>query len=116
MSARAAKLWEIRDPAFQAKVFREACQRHGLPEPVGEHVFARPRLWRFDFCWPQHMVAIESDGGIWTRGRHTRGKGYLEDMRKLNEAVRLGWRVVRATPQTLCSSVTLDLLRDLIRS
>ena len=33
-----------------------------IPEPTRELVFAPPRKWRFDFAWPEHLVAVEIDG------------------------------------------------------
>ena len=69
----------------------------GLPEPVTEFVFAPPRRWRFDICWPARRVAVEVDGGTWSVGRHTRGKGFEDDAIKCNAAVELGWRVFRYT-------------------
>ena len=70
----------------------------GLSGAVLEYRFAPPRRWRFDIAWPDIRIALEQDGGIWTRGRHSRGAGQLADMEKLNEAARLGWRVGRFTP------------------
>jgi len=70
-------------------------QLAGLPTPETEHYFARPRKWRFDFAWPDRSIAIEVDGAVYSGGRHTRGKGYENDMEKLNEAVLRGWRVLR---------------------
>ena len=69
------------------------------------------RDWRFDFAWPHFLiegmdrggVAVELDGGTWTRGRHTRGAGYRGDCEKLNAATSLGWR---------CYRVTTDMLDD----
>lgn len=60
--------------------------------------FAPPRRWRFDFACPDAWVAIEVDGGAYTQGRHTRGKGYENDCEKLNAATVLGWAVFRVTP------------------
>ena len=68
--------------------------------PVGwvkEHRFHPTRLWRFDYAWPTYRVALEVEGGIWTGGRHTRGKGFANDIEKYDEAVILGWRVLRIT-------------------
>ncbi|NIV32688.1 MAG: hypothetical protein GWN58_25550, partial [Anaerolineae bacterium] len=31
-------------------------------------------------------------------GRHTRGDGFAKDIEKYNEALLLGWRVLKATP------------------
>jgi len=47
------------------------------------------------------MIAVEVEGGVWSRGRHVRGAGYLADLEKYNAAVVMGWRVLRYTPQTL---------------
>jgi hypothetical protein len=74
------------------------CRWLGLPEPVREYEFAQTRKWRFDLAWPGSMVAAEVDGGVWTGGRHTRGKGYEEDCEKLSVAAAMGWRVICCTP------------------
>jgi hypothetical protein len=73
----------------------------GIREPEKEFKFHPTRKWRFDYCWPDLRVAVEIEGGIWTRGRHTRGAGALGDMEKYNEAARMGWRVFRFTPDQL---------------
>ena len=69
----------------------------GVPEPEREHQFAKAmgRRWRFDFAWPDAMLAAEVEGGVWVRGRHTRGAGYVADCEKYNAATMLGWRVLR---------------------
>ena len=77
------------------------CRALNVPAPVAEHRFAPPRRWRFDWAWPDHMVALEVEGAVWTGGRHTRGSGYLKDMEKYSEAAISGWCVVRCTPATL---------------
>jgi hypothetical protein len=40
---------------------------------------------------------------VWSGGRHTRGKGFIEDCNKYNEAVMLGWRVIRVTTEMVKS-------------
>ena len=64
-----------------------------------EHKFHPTRRWRFDFVMLplEAKVAVEIEGGVFTQGRHTRGKGFTEDLLKYNEAVMLGWRVLRYT-------------------
>jgi very-short-patch-repair endonuclease len=42
-------------------------------------------------------LAVEVEGGMWTRGRHVRGEGYEGDCEKYNAAVLGGWRVLRFT-------------------
>ena len=39
----------------------------------------------------------EYEGGVWTKGRHTRGKGYINDTKKYNLAVMNGWKLLRYT-------------------
>jgi hypothetical protein len=82
----------------------------GFPAPVPEHRFAPPRRWRFDLCWPAHMVALEREGGTWKGGRHTRGKGYAADCEKYSRAAVLGWRVVRVTADMVRSGLAAELL------
>lgn len=63
-----------------------------------EFQFAPPRKWRADFVIPEHMIAIEIEGGIWTGGRHVRPKSFIADCRKYSALVLAGWRLFRFTP------------------
>lgn len=67
----------------------------GLPEPTREYRFHPVRRWRFDFSWPDKLLAIEVEGGTWVKGRHTTGLGFAKDCEKYNEAALLGWTVLR---------------------
>jgi very-short-patch-repair endonuclease len=96
--------------AAERAEFRAWCHAGGLPEPTPEHRFHPIREWRFDWAFLDFQVAIEIEGGVWTEGRHTRGAGFVEDMRKYNEAAVLGWTVLRVTPEQLYTGDTLDLL------
>ena len=40
----------------------------GLPDPVAEHRVLATRRFRFDFAWPEHMVALEVEGGFFGTG------------------------------------------------
>jgi len=72
---------------------------YGLPDPERQYRFHPERRWRFDFAWPDHRLAIEVDGVLWgEQGGHQRPDDYADDCEKLNEAVLLGWRVLRFTP------------------
>jgi len=83
----------------------------GIPEPTSEFRFCE-RRWRFDWAWTANKVALEQDGGVWTGGRHSRGKGQIEDMAKLNRAAVLGWKVLRCTPQQLKSGEIMAAIRE----
>jgi very-short-patch-repair endonuclease len=65
---------------------------------TAEHRFDSVRQWRFDYACIGAKIAIEVEGGVWKKGRHTRGDGFIEDMKKYNRATSLGWRVLRYTP------------------
>jgi very-short-patch-repair endonuclease len=96
---------------LDARLFLALCHQRGLPAPVTEHRFSPPRRWRFDYSWIEAKVALESDGGIWSRGRHTRPAGYLADLLKLNTAAALGWRVLRVDRRQLLTDDTIALVR-----
>lgn len=65
-----------------------------LPQPVRQHKFHPERKWRFDFSWPTWKVAVELQGGTFSRGRHSRPLGQAADYEKQRAAVQLGWRVL----------------------
>lgn len=69
----------------------------GLPEPTREYRFDPVRQWRADFAWLEQTIIVEVQGGLWTRGRHLRGKGYDNDCEKQNAAVLAGWLYLRVT-------------------
>lgn len=81
-----------------------------LPMPTRELVFAKPMRWRFDFAWPDRLLAVEVNGGVWIRGRHSRGKGQINDMDKLNQAQLLGWKVLQFAESHIKSGDAIDLI------
>lgn len=81
-----------------------------LPTPVREYVFAPPRKYRFDYAWPDIKMAVEIDGGIWTKGRHTRGKGFEADCLKIALAIQNGWRVYRFSTGQVNKMVAIDFI------
>jgi len=88
----------------------------GLPEPEVEYKFHPTRKWRFDFAWPifgNHGIALEIEGGTWmSGGGHGRGSGMLRDMRKYNEATRMGWRIYRFTPREMRTDIIEEKLSE----
>lgn len=72
-------------------------RRLQTPPFVIEYSFDPTRRWRFDFAWPEALVAVEVEGGTWAEGRHSRGSGFEADCVKYSEAAIQGWLVVRAT-------------------
>jgi very-short-patch-repair endonuclease len=64
---------------------------------VTEHRFHPTRKFRFDIALIEHKIAIEYEGIVTDKSRHTNMVGYTNDCRKYNLAQALGWRVLRYT-------------------
>ena len=78
---------------FEARM-RTLVTRAGLPPPIAQYPFGSARL---DFAWPQHRVAVETDGWM-THGR----RGAFEDDRARDaRLLAAGWRVLRVTYRQL---------------
>ena len=95
----------LRTPSPLELRFLVLVRESWFPEPVTEYAFAKHlgRRWRFDFAWPDRLLAVEIDGGAWVPGggRHTRGAGFAADHDKMNRATLLGWRILRFTSRHL---------------
>ena len=82
-----------------------------IPEPEREYPFAydivgrgrgirarlsdaRLKAWRLDLAWPEVMLAAECEGGAFVHGRHTRGKGFGQDLIKYSHAMAHGWTMI----------------------
>jgi len=102
-----------------------------LPAWVSEYRFHPVRRWRFDFAWPEKMIALEVEGGQFTHGkpirhydprrkkrattqisRHLSPMGFEGDCKKYNAAALLGWRVIRVTTQMVKSGEAFATIAD----
>lgn len=83
-------------------------------EFIPEHKFHEQRKWRFDYCNLESKTAIEVNGAVFTQGRHTRGKGFINDMEKLNNAILAGYVVLQFTPGQMNESKTFELIKTVI--
>ncbi len=107
------------------ELFALQCRALKLPVPQREHMFAAHefgRLWRFDFSWAAHMVAVEIEGLTVNfrhgkpvvGGRHVSVKGFAEDAIKYAHAAMLGWFVVRWPQNLVKSGLAVELTRQLL--
>ncbi len=94
------------------KIMCMFCKALEMQEPIPEFRFHNTRHWRLDFAYPEHKLAIEIEGGVWSKGRHTRGSGFIADMEKYNELAVMGWRLLRFTPQDLNKSKTYETIKQ----
>lgn len=113
-SAKRKKARQTKPQAPKSDFFTLLCHSDLKVECIKEHKFHPTRKWRFDYAIPEHKIAIEVEGGVWTGGRHTSPKGFLRDMEKYNTATLMGWRVLRTVPSELCTGATLDMIRSAI--
>ncbi len=81
-------------------------------EPRREYPFHATRKFRFDFCWPSIMLAVEVDGGTWKKSRHTTAKGFEKDCEKLNAAALDGWMVLRFTTDMVKSGAAIITIEE----
>ena len=84
----------------------------GLPEPTKEYRAIPGRRFAFDYAWPTERLALEVEGGVWSRGAHGRGWGIIRDMTKYNLATLHGWAVLRVVPRLLGTPHTIELVRQ----
>lgn len=79
-----------------------------------EFHFHPQRKWRADFHLKGRMILVEIEGGIWSNGRHTRGKGYIGDMEKYNAATMLGYQVVRFSTDQVKSGKAIQQIKKMV--
>lgn len=113
--ARAAAPVKRAESVLEAHL-RLAMAAAGLPVAVQEHRFHPTRKWRIDFCWPEHMLAVEIEGGIYSRGRHGRGSGIAGDIEKSNALTLLGWRLLRFHGDQIRSGEAVETIRQALEA
>ena len=100
--------------AREYEMFRRKLAAFTGYEIKPEHMLYPGRRWRIDFAIVDLKIGIEIEGGVWTNGAHTRGKGFIEDMEKYNAAVTLGWVILRFTPQDLNKITTFETVKKVV--
>ena len=85
------------------------------PALEGEYRFHPKRRWLLDFAHPATKTAIELEGGAWSNGRHTRGKGFIADCEKYNAAGLLDWTVFRLATGMITVANVQDIIGHIRR-
>lgn len=97
--------------------FLAQVQASKLPPPRQQVELIEGRKWRYDFVWEEpYYVVVEIHGGVYSRGRHVRGKGFTEDRRKINAATLSGWLVLEYTAEMLDANEAIPELEMLFEA
>lgn len=87
----------------------------GIKDYVREYRFCAERRWRFDVAVlrPDMKLAVELEGGIWVAGGggHNRGRAFMDDLEKYNEATALGWAVFRFAVEDVLKGLDIPYLK-----
>jgi len=95
-------------------IFKKLLEKEFGVKVEVEYRFHSKRRFRFDYAILEHKIAIEQEGGIYTRGAHGSVSGILRDIEKYNLATVCGWRILRVQPENLLSNHTFDMIQKLI--
>ncbi len=96
---------------FNEAIFFRLLEITGLPKPEAEYRFDKIRRFRFDYAYPSIKLALEIEGGIYTKQAHGSIKGILRDIEKYNLAVMQGWRVLRIIPDEYSLDKTIEMIK-----
>ncbi|QIC64476.1 DUF559 domain-containing protein [Acinetobacter schindleri] len=97
---------------FEAKLAREL---KTLKIDFEQEFYFHPeRKWRADFHLIGKKILVEVEGGIWSGGRHTRGRGYIGDMKKYNAATMMGYQVIRFSTDQVKSGHAIQQIEKMI--
>ena len=95
--------------------FAEQLDAVGLDGYVREYQAIPGRRYRFDFCWVKERLAVEIQGGTYSRGAHARPLGIKRDYEKGNLAIKYGWRVLQFDADMVKSGQALDFTEKMLR-
>jgi len=108
----------IRNKSNQADSFIRLVKQELEADVWPEFYFLTDREYRFDYAIPDHMIAIEQEGGVWAKGNsgHSSGRGIMRDMDKSSLANVNGWMLIRRTPDQVLTNETLELIKKAIET
>ena len=71
--------------------------------------------WRLEFGWPSKMFDVEVEGGAYIMGRHNRGTGFEEDLKKYHAAQMFGWTIYRCSAPLIKSGQAVALIEKILK-
>lgn len=102
---------EMRHEIFQNKLKSENIKF------IPEYKFNAVRNWRIDYYFEMNgvKVGLEIEGGVFAKGRHTRGKGFMKDIEKYNSFSLHGIYLIRTVPVELNSIELLNTIKSMLK-
>ena len=99
-----------------AREYRFAAEHVGPGKGVRKRLAdAGLKNWRFDFAFVEIKLAVECEGGGWSKkGGHTTGEGFADDLRKYGAAMELNWRVYRCDLAMIRSGEAINAILRLL--
>ena len=84
--------------------------------PQKEFKFHPTRKWRIDYYFqtPRKKLAVEVEGGVWIKGRHTRASGFVKDMEKYNALTEQGIYLLRFQPADMKKAETFHFINKIL--
>jgi very-short-patch-repair endonuclease len=86
----------------------------GLPAPEREYAFCPGRRFRSDFAFLRARLLVEVEGGVWSKGRHNRGSGFIQDCEKGNLATILDWHLLRFTEKHIRDGSAVTMIEYML--
>lgn len=85
----------------------EALRRAGIPTPTLQHVvrLGDGSVVRFDFAWPDLLLALEVDHAFW----HSGSRESTKDKGRDRKLAGLGWLTLRVTNDDMSSDLTTTI-------
>lgn len=83
-----------------------------------QHRWHPTRRFAADFAFDEGVTTtllVEVDGGLFVRGRHSRGPAREADMERDAEAMMLGWTVLRVSPRHVKTGKALAWIEAISR-
>lgn len=76
---------------------------------------SKKRRFRWDFFHPDSLVAVEIQGGIYIKSKHSTGQGITRDCEKLFLASEMGVAQFNLTPQMIGNKEYMNRLYEAIQ-
>lgn len=92
---------KIQNARFQKPYFRQ-------------YPFLSGRKFRADFAFPEQMLLIEVDGGLYIQGGHSRGAARESDLERDALAMLAGWRTLRVSPRHVKDGRAIAWIAELL--